>query len=89
LRYSTGATIRKFHENSGEFRRFGTRSCGGFPPDDFERDRTRVKELTERFCRTDRDWEWAAHPLFGPMSDQDWLRWGYLHADHYLRQFGA
>jgi hypothetical protein len=28
------------------------------------------------------------HPMFGPMSDADWLRWGYLHADHHLRQFG-
>jgi Protein of unknown function (DUF1569) len=30
----------------------------------------------------------AAHPMFGPMSDKDWKRWGYLHADHHLRQFG-
>ena len=28
------------------------------------------------------------HPSFGPMSLEDWLRWGYLHADHHLRQFG-
>jgi hypothetical protein len=30
----------------------------------------------------------AAHPMFGSMSAQDWMRWGYLHADHHLRQFG-
>jgi hypothetical protein len=30
----------------------------------------------------------AAHPYFGKMSRADWLRWGYLHADHHLRQFG-
>ena len=30
----------------------------------------------------------ASHPMFGPMSEEDWLRWGYLHADHHLRQFG-
>jgi hypothetical protein len=29
-----------------------------------------------------------SHPMFGPMSEEDWLRWGYLHADHHLRQFG-
>jgi hypothetical protein len=29
-----------------------------------------------------------SHPMFGPMSDKDWKRWGYLHADHHLRQFG-
>jgi hypothetical protein len=29
-----------------------------------------------------------SHPMFGPMSAADWMRWGYLHADHHLRQFG-
>ena len=29
-----------------------------------------------------------AHPIFGPMTDGEWKRWGYLHADHHLRQFG-
>ena len=29
------------------------------------------------------------HPLFGRMSEAAWLRWGYLHVDHHLRQFGA
>ncbi|HEX4576738.1 MAG TPA: DinB family protein [Edaphobacter sp.] len=28
------------------------------------------------------------HPMFGPMTVEDWMRWGYLHADHHLRQFG-
>ena len=28
------------------------------------------------------------HPMFGPMTPEDWMRWGYLHADHHLRQFG-
>ena len=32
---------------------------------------------------------WAvSHPMFGAMSAADWMRWGYLHADHHLRQFG-
>jgi|HubBroStandDraft_6_1064221.scaffolds.fasta_scaffold938884_1 Protein of unknown function (DUF1569) len=29
-----------------------------------------------------------SHPMFGPMSAGDWMRWGYLHANHHLRQFG-
>jgi Protein of unknown function (DUF1569) len=29
------------------------------------------------------------HPVFGRMSQLDWLRWAYLHTDHHLRQFGA
>jgi DinB family protein len=28
------------------------------------------------------------HSIFGSMSVKDWMRWGYLHADHHLRQFG-
>jgi hypothetical protein len=28
------------------------------------------------------------HCMFGPMTTSDWMRWGYLHADHHLRQFG-
>jgi hypothetical protein len=27
--------------------------------------------------------------MFGSMQRTDWLRWGWLHADHHLRQFGA
>jgi hypothetical protein len=30
----------------------------------------------------------ASHPIFGPLSHAAWLRWGYLHLDHHLRQFG-
>jgi hypothetical protein len=30
----------------------------------------------------------SSHPMFGKMSAKDWMRWGYLHADHHLRQFG-
>jgi DinB superfamily len=29
-----------------------------------------------------------SHPMFGAMKAGDWMRWGYLHADHHLRQFG-
>ncbi len=28
------------------------------------------------------------HPMFGRMTRRDWMRWGYLHTDHHLRQFG-
>jgi Protein of unknown function (DUF1569) len=28
------------------------------------------------------------HPIFGAMTAADWMRWGYLHTDHHLRQFG-
>ena len=28
------------------------------------------------------------HPMFGRMDTRNWMRWGYLHADHHVRQFG-
>ncbi len=31
---------------------------------------------------------WPMHPFFGRLSTAQWLRWGYLHTDHHLRQFG-
>jgi hypothetical protein len=62
---------------------------GGTPPVDFELDRRKVRELTNRFSRPDRDFQWHEHPVLGAMNDREWLRWGYLHADHHLRQFGV
>jgi len=59
---------------------------GGTPPADFERDRAELLSIVQRFCDTAELSE--PHPFFGPMTRQEWLRWGYLHADHHLRQFG-
>jgi len=59
---------------------------GGTPPVDFERDRASLLAVFHRFCRESARYA-ETHPIFGPMSRSDWLRWGYLHADHHLRQF--
>ena len=59
----------------------------GTPPVGFERDRAALLAVFERFCKESANYA-ATHPVFGAMSRQDWLRWGYLHADHHLRQFG-
>jgi len=51
----------------------------------FDRDRDTLLAAFDNFCAlTDytRD-----HPFFGSMKHGDWMRWGYLHADHHLRQF--
>ena len=52
----------------------------------FEMDRADVLTELERFCRPEQ--VRVDHALFGPMSFVDWMRWGYLHTDHHLRQFG-
>jgi Protein of unknown function (DUF1569) len=62
---------------------------GGSPPDDFESDRRRLLTLIERFAAPVKDIEFHPHPFFGDMSKAQWMRWGYLHCDHHLRQFGA
>ena len=61
---------------------------GGTRPVDFEADRAQLEALLERVtART--SFGGQAHPTFGVLSDTAWLRWGYLHLDHHLRQFGA
>lgn len=32
--------------------------------------------------------EGARHPFFGNLTRAEWMRWGWLHNDHHLRQFG-
>jgi hypothetical protein len=61
---------------------------GGTPPDDFERDRQQLVAVIERFTAPAKHAEFHPHPLFGDMSEAEWMRWGYLHCDHHLRQFG-
>lgn len=62
---------------------------GGTPPGEFERDRAALAALIQRFSRPAPDFAWRPHPVFGRLSASEWLRWGYLHADHHLRQFGV
>lgn len=62
--------------------------AGGTPPAAFADDQVRLLATLKRFaaCTT---LDKAEHPFFRKMTANDWLRWGYLHADHHLRQFSA
>lgn len=62
-------------------RRNGTRPGG-----DFERDRAAVIVLVRRFASVEA--RYSRHPVFGAMTRDEWLLWGYGHVDHHLRQFG-
>lgn len=62
--------------------------CGGTKPTDFATDIVNVEKLLELVTTEAQDFN-LPHPLFGTMSRAAWLRWGYLHMDHHLRQFGA
>ena len=61
---------------------------GGTPPIDFETDRAELLVLLDRFTTEKSRTEWQ-HPMFGAMLDEEWMRWGYLHVNHHLRQFGV
>lgn len=59
----------------------------GRKPGDFGRDRDQVETDMYRFIAAVHRGTMAKHAIFGPMSGREWLRWGWLHADHHLRQF--
>jgi hypothetical protein len=63
-------------------------TVGGTPPGSFVRDRAGLIELIGHFTEPARA-AFAPHPMWGAMRKRDWLRWGYLHTDHHLRQFGV
>ena len=60
---------------------------GGTRPGKFESDVRELRRLFERFTQEPRDFAWRPHPIFLEMSEEEWMRWGYLHMDHHLRQF--
>jgi Protein of unknown function (DUF1569) len=60
----------------------------GTRPTDFAADRATAESLLREMAAASLR-RTLPHPVFGPMSWAAWLRWGYLHTDHHLRQFGA
>jgi hypothetical protein len=62
---------------------------GGTGPVDFAEDVAQLEALLESAVTRIRTADCPAHPIFGRMSETAWLRWGYLHVDHHLRQFGV
>lgn len=60
---------------------------GGTPPVEFNSDRQRLLASIDRFIHA--DLSRCGHPMFGAMTRDQWMRWGYLHVDHHLRQFNA
>jgi hypothetical protein len=62
---------------------------GGTRPVDFATDMAQVETLLEIVTERTISFDRRPHPIFGRMSHAAWLRWGYRHMDHHLRQFGA
>lgn len=61
---------------------------GGSKPLEFARDMNELCVLLDRFSAPHRDFAFAPHPAFGPLSEREWLHWAWRHPDHHLRQFG-
>jgi Protein of unknown function (DUF1569) len=60
--------------------------AGGTPPSDWDRDCAQLSANIAEFADHP---SYAAHPMFGDMSQRDWHTWGYRHVDHHFRQFGV
>lgn len=70
----TGAKVDPLREGTG--------------PGDLAEDIAALERMCHRFVLSKERNARHIHPLFGPLSDSEWGRWGYLHTDHHLRQFG-
>ena len=62
---------------------------GGTCPREFAADVAALEAQLQSVAALGAEFSWPAHPIFGRMSRSTWLRWGYLHVDHHLRQFGV
>lgn len=61
---------------------------GGTTPVSFRTDVTDLVDLIDRFASKSSELDGRAHSMFGALTPSQWYRWGYLHVDHHLRQFG-
>lgn len=62
---------------------------GGTKPEAFAADVERLERALEAFLTAVKDGRCVDNPFMGKLSSWQLLRWGYLHADHHLRQFGV
>lgn len=62
---------------------------GGTKPGDFAPEREKLISVLQQFPSTPRDFAFGRHPVFAELSEWEWMRWGWLHVDHHLRQFGS
>ena len=61
----------------------------GTKPEVLAADLQRLEDALDAFLDAVSQGRCVENPMMGKLSDAEWLRWGYLHADHHLQQFGA
>jgi hypothetical protein len=57
---------------------------GGTKPAAWDRDVAELLRMHDAFQAAAGN----RHPIFGPLTAEEWNTWGFRHADHHLRQFG-
>ena len=60
----------------------------GVPVAEFIRIQDEVIDLELEFVEAAPEELLREHPFLGKMGRESWMRWGYRHTDHHLRQFG-
>ena len=58
-------------------------------PVDFSHAQAELRGVIQRFGQAPFSALAPIHPLFGTLSHAQWMRWGFRHTDHHLRQFGC
>lgn len=61
----------------------------GTRPIDFETDRETLKQLFRTFAGLPADYDYAAHPYWGKMNREGWIKAVKQHTNHHLKQFGS
>ena len=61
----------------------------GTPATDFAQDVSELRDRVKAFAQIPENFASPTHPYLGAMSATEWMRLGYLHTDHHLRQFGV
>lgn len=62
--------------------------AGGTPPTQFDADVQSLCAAIDCFVAQPRSLPFRPHPIFLELTEEEWMRWGYRHMDHHLRQFG-
>lgn len=57
-------------------------------PARFGSDVERAASLLQQLAAASPDTLVNCHPILGPMTRSNWMRWAFMHTDHHLRQFG-
>ncbi|MCH6199636.1 DUF1569 domain-containing protein [Aquiflexum sp. LQ15W] len=67
-------------------KRFQT--AGNAPDASFEEEKSKFINILSKYPQIDYALE-ASHPVFGPLTHQQWGIFVWRHVDHHLRQFGV